>query len=311
MPVINEKVVISKYIKAQRIIANIYDLKERCKIIDVISHTEKLLNLTFTAFADFIEIKALLGIYFIYYREGTAKREPCAFFTEETAIIRVNREDLTPQPKEFDFSSREFVVNIRGIKAKYDIDMDCRCVSAEITAEVIANLVEEKTIILRENSEEIREEEVEEFEEIPLSSVALSKNYFGGDLKNYAITLEELSKAINHKLVEIEEEKRGLRKEIERMQEEIREKDKQYVSLTERLNNILRDYTRQMDKLKNTETKYFREQKKAQLLEQENNKRLEEINQLSREKNDMLSNIEDRKSTIKNRIKQLLNIKHG
>lgn len=311
MPVINEKAVISKYIKPRGIFTAIYDLKERSKIIDVIAHAEKFLNLSCTAFADFIHIKALLGIYFIYYREGTVKREPFAYFAEEAVTIRVNREDFTPRLQEFDLSSGEFAVNIRGVKAKYDIDMDCKCVSVEIEAEVIANLVEERTIILREEPEINSEEEMEEFDEIPLSSVALSKNYFGGDLRNYAITLEELSKAINHKLIEIEEEKKGLKKEIERMQDEIRGKDERYMSLKEKLINVSKDYTKQMDKIKSIETKYLREQRKAQLLEQESNKRLEEINQLSREKEKMLFNIESHKSTIKDRIKQLLNKKHG
>lgn len=307
MPIINELAVISKFTRIQSILAKTYDLNEKSKIIDVIVHAEKLLDMVHTAFANFVDIKAILGIYFIYYREGCRRREPCSFFAEEPVTIRVYKAEFDPVPPMNDFSSGEFAANIRGIKARYDIDMDCKFISVDVTAEVILNLVEEKTIILEETLQNNEEEEVEEFDEIPLSSVAISKNYFGGDLRNYAITLEELSKAINHKLIEIEEEKRKLKKEIERMKEDLNNKNQLYLSLNEKCNRLSWDYSNQLEKLKIVEGKYLKEHRKVGLLEKENNKKMEEINYLSKERNDLLLNIEKSKSTIKDRMKQLFN----
>lgn len=304
MTVINELAVKSKYAKTQNILTKAYEFNN--KIIDVIVHAEKILNMVYTAFTNFVDIKIMLGIYFIYYRDNNGKKEPCSFFAEEPVTIRVYREEFKPISYEFDFRSGEFVTNIKNIKTKYDIDMDYKCISIDITAAVIVNLVEEKTIILQENIINNEDEEVEEFDEIPMNCVAISKNYFGGDLKNYVLTLEEISRAINQKLIEIDEENKELKNEIGRMKKDINNKDHQYISLKEKYNNVSKDYTRQVEKLKSIEGKYLKVQKKAGLLEVENNRKMEEINYLSKEKNDLILNIEKSKSTIKDRLKQII-----
>lgn len=306
MPVINELVVKSKYSSIQSIFSKTYEFNESSKIIDVIVHGEKLLNISCRVLSNYLEVKITLGIYFIYYRENSGKKEPESFFKDEDISIRINRKDFNPLLKDMDFNSGEFVPNIRNIKAKYDIDMDCRSISIDVTAHLAVNLVEEKSIILLEDKIKNEDEEMEDFDEIPLSTVAISKNYFGGDLKNYAITLEEISKAINQKLVEIEEEKKGLKSEIERMKEDINNKNHQYLILSEKFNNVSKDYTRQLEKLKSIEGKYLKEQRKASYLEIENNKKMKEMDQLLKDRNDLILNIEKNKSTIKNRLKQLI-----
>lgn len=306
MPAIYELVVKSKYSKLQSILTKTYEFDVENRIIDVIVHGEKLLNIDYKAFSNFIDIKIIIGVYFIYYRDNSGRKEPGAFFRDETVFIRVNKEEFKPELNDIDFSSGVFTPYIRNIKAKYDIDMCCKSISIDVTAQLVVNLVEEKTVVLREDKVYSGDDEIEEFEEIPLSSVAISRNYSGGDIRNYAITLEELSKAINEKLAEIEEEKLRLKKQIDMMKEEINNKNHQYLSLTEKFNTVSRDYTRQMEKLKSIENKYLKEQRKAGLLENENNKKIEEINQLLRDKNELISNIEKSKSKIRDRLKQII-----
>lgn len=306
MPAIYELVVRSKYSKLQSILTKTYEFDEDNRIIDVIVHGEKLLNIDFRAFSNFIDIKIILGIYFIYYRDNSGKKEPGSFFRDETVFIRINKDEFKPVINDIDFSSGVFTPYIRNIKAKYDIDIGCKYISIDVTAQLVVNLVEEKTVVIREDKVNIEDDEIEEFDEIPLSSVAITRNYSGGDLRNYAITLEELSKAINQKLVEIEEEKQRLKKEIDHMKEDINNKNQQYLSLTEKFNNVSRDYTRQIEKLKSMEGKYLREQKKTGFLEAENNKKMVEISQLLKDKNELISNIEKSKSTIKDKLKQLI-----
>lgn len=308
MPVINELVVKSKYSSVQNILSKTYEFNETDKIIDVIVHGERLLNIGCRVFSSYLDIKITLGIYFIYYRESSGKREPCSFLKDEEVSLRVNRKDFKPLLNDRDFSSGEFISTIRNIKAKYDIDMGCRCISIDVTANLTVNLVEEMSVVLRENKiiNKAEEDEMEDFDEIPLRSVAISRNYFGGDLKNYALTLEEISKAINQKLIEIEEEKQELKKEIEGMKEDINSKNHQYLNLIEKFNNVSRDYTAQLEKLKSIENKYLKEQKRASYLEAENNKKMKEMDQLLKDRKDLISSIEKSKSTIRDRLKQLI-----
>lgn len=306
MPIINELVVKSKYASTKSILTRKYEFNENNKIIDVIVHGEKLLDIDCMAFSNFLDIKIILGVYFIYYRDNSGKKEPCSFFKDEMVSIRINKNEFKPVLYDFNFSMGEFTPYIRNIKAKYDIDMECKCISIDVTAYLVVNLVEEKSVILKENRVKIEDEEMEDFDEIPLSSVAISKNYFGGDLRNYAITLEEISKAINQKLVEIEEEKQELKREIERMKEDINNKNHRYLSLTEKFNNVSKDCAKQLEKLKSLESKYLKEQKKASYLEAENNKKLMEMDQLRKDRNELILNIEKSKSTIRDRLKQLI-----
>ena len=306
MPVISELVVKSKYSSVQSLLSKNYEFSEKNKIIDLIVHAEKLLNIMYTSFPNFIEIKIIIGIYFIYYRDNTGVREPCSYFTEEPISIRIYRNEFKPILYGFDFSSGEFAPYIRNIKAKYDIDMDCKCVSIDITALVVVNLVEESSIVIEESIINNEDDEMEDFDEVPLSSVAIGKDYYGGDIKNYTITLGEISRAINQKIIEIEEESQCLKKEIEKMREEINSKNHKYLSLNDKFNDISKEYSKEKEKLKNLENRYLKEQKRTGILEIENVRKIEEIKELSREKNELLSNIEKNKSTIKERLKQLI-----
>jgi hypothetical protein len=306
MSVISQLVVKSKYSSIKSLLSKDYEFSENKKIIDVIVHAEKLLNIMYTAFPNFIEIKIIIGIYFIYYRENAGVREPCSFFAEEPISIRIYRNEFKPILYGFDFSSGEFAPYIRNIKAKYDIDMDCKCISIDISALVVVNLVEENSIVLEERIINNEDDEMEDFDEVPLSSVALGKDYYGADIKNYTITLGEISKAINQKIIEIEEESQSLKKEIEKLREDINKKNHKYLSLNDKFNDISKEYSKQTEKLKSLENRYLKEQRRTDLLETENTRKIEEIKQLNNEKNELLSNIEKNKFTIKDKLKQLI-----
>lgn len=306
MPVISELVVKSKYSSNQSILSKSYEFSEKNKIIDLVVHAEKLLNIMYTAFPNFIDIKIIIGIYFIYYRENAGVREPCSFFAEEPILIRIYRNEFKPILYGFDFSSGEFTPYIRNIKANYDIDMDCKCISIDIAASVVVNLVEESSIILEESIINKGDDEMEDFDEVPSCSLAIGKDYYGGDIKNYTFTLREISKAINQKIIEIEEESQGLKKEIEKMREDINNKNHKYSSLNDKFNDISKEYSKQTEKLKSFENRYLKEQKRIGTLETENARKIEEIKQLNSEKNELLLNIEKNKSTIKDKLKQLI-----
>lgn len=308
MPVINELVVKSKYSLNQVILSKSIELGNRnnIKIIDVISHTEKLLSMKYIFKSNFIEVNLLLGIYFIYYREKDGSKEPCSFFTEELVCIKAKKEEFKPIPHDMDFISGEFVGYAKNIKGNYDIDMDRKSVSIEISASVVVNLAEESSIIVNESKSHFEESETEEFDEIPLSSVAISRDYFGGDIKSYLYTLGEISRAINKRITEYEEENRNLKEQIEKIEGGYREKSHHNMELNDRMIILSKDYAKLEETLKNTKEKYVMEQKKARQLEMDNLKYIDEIEQLRRERNKLAVVNDKGKMKFKDKIKEFI-----
>jgi hypothetical protein len=308
MPVINELVVKSKYSSNQVILSKSIELgnHDNIKIIDVISHTEKLLSMKFIFKSNFIDVNLLLGIYFIYYREKDGIKEPCSYFTEELVCIRAKKEDFLPVPHDMDFISGEFTGYAKNIKANYDIDMHRKSVIIEVSASVVVNLVEENSITIDESMAHSDGNEMEEFDEIPLSSVAISRDYFGGDIKSYLYTLGEISRAINKKITEYEEENRRLKEQIEKIEVGFREKSHHNMELIDKMNSISGDYTKLTEKMKDLKEKYDKVQIKANLLETENMKYIEEIEQLRRERNELAVVNDKGKTKFRDKIKEFI-----
>lgn len=302
MPVINELVVKSKYSSDRCILSRTFEFNKDIKVLDVIAHTEKLLSMRYSVNSSFIEISLVLGLYFIYYIDSFGKKEPFSFFTEEPISLRILREDFKPKPYSIDFVSSEFAPYIKNINAKYDIDMDCKSISVGVTAAVVVNLVEEKSIFIEESSVHEEYDEMQDFEEVPLSSVAISKDYFGGDIRSYVNTLNEISKVINQKIIELEEENDLLKKQSGKIEEKFIEKNNQNEGLSAKIKSISTENTKLMEALKELKDKYSREQEKVRFLENENARMLDEITGLNKEKNELINS----KLSFRDKIKEFI-----
>lgn len=302
MPVISELVVKSKYSSDQCILTKIFDFDKDIKIIDVIAHTEKLLSIKYAANSSFIEISLVLGLYFIYYKDAFGKKEPSSYFIEEPISLKIPRENFKPKPYSIDFGSGEFSPYIKNISAKYDVGMDCKSISVDVTAAVVVNLVEEKDIFIEESSLQEDHDEMQDFEEVPLSSVAISRDFFGGDIRSYVNTLNEISRVINQKVIELEEENKSLKVQSDKIEVDFTEKNNQYMGLTNKVKNISSENAKLMETLKELKEKYTREQERVRFLEGENARMLDEIRQLNEEKKELINS----KSSFRDRIKEFI-----
>jgi hypothetical protein len=66
------------------------------------------------------------------------------------------------------------------------------------------------------------------------------------------------------------------------------------------------EHTRVLDKLKEAEGLYVKEQKRANLLEIENNRSMDELRSLRKEKNELMMKIDRNRTSIIDKIKDMI-----
>lgn len=303
MTEVTQLVVKSKFSSYKNILSKKIDLSlaKGEKILNVMSNTERILNMDYRVGSNFILIIIKLGIYFIYLTDNIGSQSPHLYFREETINLEVNKDEFLPKPGSSDFSNGDFKISIRNIKAVYDIDIGCTEINIDISAFVVVNLVKERFITIDEKRTVNNALNVKDTG-IPLENAAISRDYSRGSINNYISTLDEISKAITGKISELEKENELLKNEIKKLEMEILNKTNECIKLKERMDNISQDYTQMAAKKSYMEEKYLKEQSRANLLKIENAKNIDEIKLLKKERDELQINVEKNKTKLKDKI---------
>lgn len=298
MSVINEKVVKSKYRALQTILSKKIDFNN-IKVKNVMNFKGKIKDIKYKSTAEYVEVLIRYEIYLAYYVEENNEEVCYTSVIEDMAILRFYRINFRPFPYQKDFKDGRFEIDIRNLKYTSDIDMSCRIMYLEISANLIVYLVKERSI-------EVEEKSLAFMYSQDMSQVALSCDTPQRDVKNYLCNLDDISKLAIKKIDDLENENSYLKDELYKKELEVKKMMDDYLDYKKRVDALSQECTRLTERIKEFEDKYIKEQRRANLLEKENSRNLDEIKRLKKEIQEIVNEIEKKKPSLKEKIKDIL-----
>lgn len=293
MNLVQSKIIKSRYNKNHLIIQKKVHFENGVKVKNLISHNETVKVKNVKRNTKYFDIELLIEcILTLEVLNGNAIEKYTLTYNFENSV-KVFKEYFEPSVAFLDFIELDYVIKLKKINFKYDINLDYDTLSILGEGSIIINLLVERCLMLKE---------IDEMQAYLQVAVGLDDM----DIKDVIGNLDNIVKTLSNRLKEIEEENHFLKREIERHKAEIGVLNSELQNEKIKETNLSLECTRLTEKIKDLEEKLDKERKKCSLLEVENARALDEIKRLKKEKTEMIGESQKEKIGIGKKIVEFL-----
>ncbi|SHE91595.1 MULTISPECIES: hypothetical protein [Caloramator] len=293
MNLVQSKIIKSRYNKSHLIIDKKIPFEGGVKIKNLISHNETVKvksvkrNTKYFDIELFIECILTLEVL----SDNILEKYTLTYNFENN--VKVFKEYFEPSVAFLDFIELDYVIKLKKVNFKYDINIDYDTLSILGECFIVINLLVERCLMLKEINE-------------MQAYLQVAAGLDDMDIKDVIGNLDNIVKTLSNRLNEIEEENHFLKREIERHKAEIGVLNSELQNEKIKNMNLSLECTRLTERIKDLEEKLDKERKKCSLLEIENARALDEIKRLKKERTEITSELQREKIGLGKKIVEFL-----